>query len=85
MSNKDRVKKFLFENFYVPEAEEIDESGSLVVAGIIDSTGVLELVQFLEDEFGIRVEDSELLPENLDSIENIERFLNKKLEPVNIP
>ena len=51
---------------------------SLLESGIIDSTGVLELVQFLEDRFGITVEDSALVPENLDSISRICAFLRRK-------
>ena len=57
---------------------KFDENTSLLESGIIDSTGVLELVQFLEDRFGITVEDSELVPENLDSIDRICAFLRRK-------
>jgi len=51
---------------------------SLLARGVIDSTGVLELVTFLESHFGIHVVDEELVPENLDSIENIVRFVERK-------
>ena len=47
--------------------------------GIIDSLGVLELVSFIEDSFGIEVKDEELIPENLDSISNLLRYIEKKL------
>ena len=45
---------------------------------MIDSTGVLELVGFLEEDFGIRIQDEELVPENLDTIDNIVQFVTKK-------
>jgi acyl carrier protein len=47
--------------------------------GIIDSTGILELVFFLEENFGIKIEDDELVPENMDNLQNIARFLERKL------
>lgn len=53
-------------------------SASLIEAGIIDSTGVLELVGFLEETYGVEIADSELVPENLDSIDNILRFMAVK-------
>jgi acyl carrier protein len=57
---------------------QLDENTSLLESGIIDSTGVLELVQFLEGRFGLTVEDSEMVPENLDSIGRICAFLRRK-------
>ena len=51
---------------------------SFLDKGIIDSTGVLEVIGFLEETFGIKVDDSEILPENLDSVRNIERFVSSK-------
>jgi acyl carrier protein len=59
----------------------IDEGTSFLDTGLIDSTGVLELVDFLEEQFGIAVEDSELVPENLDSISNLSRYLVSKGVP----
>ena len=53
-------------------------SASLIEAGIIDSTGVLELVGFLEETYGVDIADAELVPENLDSIDNILRFMAVK-------
>ncbi|MCK4301296.1 MAG: acyl carrier protein, partial [candidate division Zixibacteria bacterium] len=50
--------------------DELTDSGSLLDLGIIDSTGVLELVGFLEEKFGISIEDDDLVPDNLDSIDN---------------
>lgn len=54
------------------------DDDSLLATGIIDSTGVLELIEFLEEEFGISVEDSETIPENLDSIAGLSRYISAK-------
>jgi len=51
---------------------------SLIESGVIDSTGVLELIEFLEEEFGIAVDDSETVPENLDTIERVVAFVSRK-------
>ena len=50
-------------------------------AGIIDSTGVLELIMFLEETYMIKIEDNELVPENFDNLQNVARYLGKKLDP----
>jgi acyl carrier protein len=57
----------------------LDDAQSFLESGIIDSTGILELVAFLEKTYGIHVNDEELVPENLDSIVNISKFLQSKL------
>jgi acyl carrier protein len=59
--------------------DDLVDDESMLEKGIIDSTGVLELVAFIESTFEIKVEDEELIPENLDSIKNIVSFLGKKL------
>jgi acyl carrier protein len=76
------VRRFIGENFLFRDpGEAITPEASLLDAGIIDSTGVLELVSFLETTFGIQVQDDEMLPENLDSIRAITRYVSRKLEP----
>lgn len=60
------------------DASELSDSGSLLELGIIDSTGVLELVGFLEETFAIAVEDDDLTPDNLDSIDNLVNYIQKK-------
>lgn len=73
------LRRFLRENFPLAgDASKLGADESLLDAGVIDSTGVLELIDFLETRFGIRVGDEELVPENLDSIANIMRFLRVK-------
>jgi len=73
-----QIRDFLVSNFYVAETDLLEADTSLLDQGIIDSTGVLEVIGFIEETFGITVEDSELLPENLDSIEGISRFVMSK-------
>jgi acyl carrier protein len=69
MDIKEQVRAFVTSNFYVADPTALDDGASLLDRGIIDSTGVLEVIFFIEETFGITVEDSEMLPENLDSIE----------------
>lgn len=81
MSNhKEKLRTFIVENFMFGSDEGLGDDTSFLDEGIIDSTGVLELVDFLEDEFEISVNDEELLPENLDSINNITAYLDKKIK-----
>jgi acyl carrier protein len=76
---EDDVREFLTANFYLGEDPAgLTGSTSLIEAGFIDSTGVLELVGFLEEKFDIRISENELLPENLDSIDNILAFVERK-------
>ena len=79
------IRKFIIESFLFEESEELDENTSFLETGIIDSTGILELVTFLEESFGIIVEDEELTPENLDSIANLVRYLEIKRTRRDIP
>ena len=75
------VRRFIGENFLFRDGgDAIAHDQSLLDAGIIDSTGVLELVCFLETTFGIEVQDDEMLPENLDSIRSISSYVDRKLE-----
>jgi acyl carrier protein len=73
------LRSFLAENFLLGEEfRGLPGSASLIEAGIIDSTGVLELVGFLEETYDIEIAEAELVPENLDSIDNILRFMSAK-------
>jgi acyl carrier protein len=79
MEIKENVRQFIISNFYVPASVVLGDSESLLDAGIIDSTGVLEVISFLETQFAIEVADSEMLPENLDAIANIAAYVQRKL------
>lgn len=76
---KDIVLNFIKENYILGRTDkDLTVENSLLESGIIDSTGILELVLFLEEQFSIKIADEEIIPENLDSIANIIAFLDKK-------
>ncbi|MBK8010410.1 MAG: acyl carrier protein [Deltaproteobacteria bacterium] len=73
------VRKFIAENFVMAdELAKLANDASFLETGIIDSTGVLTLLTFIEDTYGITVDDAEMIPENLDSIERISAFVRRK-------
>lgn len=79
MSEKERIRKFIEENFVVgSDGEEMSADDSFLEKGIIDSTGVLELVGFLEETYGFAVEDEEVLPDNFDSINKLVAYIARK-------
>ncbi|HMN25709.1 MAG TPA: acyl carrier protein [Ignavibacteriaceae bacterium] len=73
------VKEFIIDNFLYGEEEPLELETDFFDKGIVDSTGVIEVVSFLEEKFNISVDDDELIPENLSSLKNIDQFLQKKL------
>jgi acyl carrier protein len=73
------VRAFVVENYLFSRPDSLRDEDSFLESGIIDSTGILELVTFLENTYGIKVKDDELVPENLDSINNISAYLTSKL------
>ena len=80
------VRKFINDNFLFREGlDSIADDASFLDAGIIDSTGVLELVSYLEDTWGITVADDEMLPENFDSIRGIVAYLQRKRDAARTP
>ena len=78
MDTKDLIKEFIENNYMVEFKEDFQETDSFLDNGIIDSTGVLELIVFLEEKFAIKVEDAEIIPANLDSFKNIENYIKVK-------
>ena len=76
---KASIREFVVENFLFGTADNLNDETSFLEEGIIDSTGILELITFLEESYEISVDDEELIPENLDSINNVTSFLNTKL------
>jgi acyl carrier protein len=76
-----QIRAFIIDNFLFGQGgENLSSDDSFLEKGIIDSTGVLELVNFLEETFKIKVEDEDLLPENLDSVNKVVSFLSRKLQ-----
>lgn len=73
------MKDFIIHNFiYGGNDIELNNDTSLMEIGIIDSTGVLELIEFMEEKFEITIENNEIVPENLDSLDNLERYIYDK-------
>jgi acyl carrier protein len=75
---KDAVRHFIFVNFYVPDPDAVSDDTLLLDAGIVDSTGMLEIINFLEREFGFRIADEEMVPANLSSVSRIVAFVERK-------
>lgn len=73
------VRDFIVNNFLFGDDGLLKEDTSFLDSGVVDSTGILELISFLEERFGIRVEDEELVPENLDSLLKVTMYVEKKL------
>jgi len=79
MSIEDKVKEYILENYlFTDDMSALGNDDSFIEKGIIDSTGILEVIFFLEETFNIVVEDDEMVPENFDSVNNITTFVNKK-------
>jgi acyl carrier protein len=79
MPVKSEIRRFIVDNFlYGQEDQGFDDDVSFLGKGFIDSTGVLELVSFIEEAYGISVNDDELIPENLDSLNKISIFIMRK-------
>jgi acyl carrier protein len=75
------IRSFLIETFFLGRADKLQDDGSLL-GTVIDSTGALELVNFLQERFGITVEDEDVIPENFDSVKNVVAYVTRRL-PVN--
>ena len=74
-----QVRDFILENYLFTEDESaLRMEESLLDRGIVDSTGMLEIIMFIEDELGVTVEDHEMIPENLDSVDRIASFVGRK-------
>lgn len=79
MDIKAEIRNFIVDNFMLGmNPGELADKDSLLDKGIVDSTGVLELVGFLEETFEIQIDDEELIPENLDSVDKIAVYVSGK-------
>ena len=72
------IRDFVITNFLFGKADGFSDDESLLENGVIDSTGVLELVSFLQERFDIRIEDDEIIPANLDSVDNLVHYVSQK-------
>lgn len=79
MSIEAKIRQFILDNYlFSSDQSLLANNDSFLQKGIIDSTGILEVIQFLTDEFGVEVQDSEMVPENLDSVSNLVAFVARK-------
>jgi acyl carrier protein len=75
---KQRLREFVSKNFYLADPSSFDDRTSFLDRGIIDSTGVLELVSFVEGEYGVQVADEDIVPANFDSVDALAAFVQRK-------
>lgn len=81
MKFKDQIRNYIFNNFLFDKPNDwLKDDQSFLESGVIDSSGVLELVMFLEETFNIKVQDEDLTPINLDSVQKLSNFIQKKKE-----
>lgn len=79
MSVEDKIRGYILENFlFTDDQTALNNNDSFLEKGLVDSTGILEIITFIEDEYNLSVEDDEMIPENLDSVVNIVGFVSKK-------
>ena len=79
METESKLRSFILENYLFTDDESaLKNDDSFLSSGIIDSTGILELVFYLEEEFSVKVSDDEMIPKNLDSVCNVISFLKTK-------
>ncbi len=76
MQARERVRQFIQDSFLIDDFADHD---SFLASGIIDSLGVMQLISFVESEFSVRSADTELVPENFDSVEKVSAFIERKL------
>ena len=79
MGHADVIRDYVIDNFLFGDANGLKDDTSFLDEGIVDSTGIIELVAFVEKSFKIEVEDDDIVPENFDSIANIAKYLENKL------
>ena len=79
MAVEQQIRQYILENFlFTTDESVLNNTDSFLDKGFIDSTGIMEVIFFLEETFGIKVDDEEMIPENLDSVNNIAAFIAKK-------
>jgi len=79
MSVEQQVRDYILENYlFTDDQSALNNEDSFLDKGILDSTGILEVIYFIEEDFGIKVEDEEMVPENLDSVDRIVAFVDRK-------
>jgi acyl carrier protein len=81
MDVRKQIRSYIMENYlFTTDDSELEDADSLMLRGIIDSTGALEVILFLEETWGITVEEEEMIPENLDSVDKIVAYVGRKTD-----
>lgn len=76
---QDQIRQYVLRNFlFTEDRDALKDETSLIGEGIVDSTGILELIMYLEESFGIKVDDAEMTPANFDSVATIAAFVGRK-------
>lgn len=79
MSIEAKLRHYILENYlFTDDQSQLNNADSFMEKGILDSTGIMEVIFFIEEEFSVQVADEEMIPENLDSVDNLINFINKK-------
>ena len=79
MSVEQKIRDYILDNYlFTDDQSALADEDSFLDKGIIDSTGIMEVIFFLEEEFGVQVDDEEMVPENLDSVKNIAAYIGRK-------
>jgi len=79
MPVKSQVRRFILNNYlFTDDGSKLSDASSLMESGTMDSTGILELIMFLEETFAIKVADDEMIPANLDPVDNAVSFIERK-------
>lgn len=76
---REALRRYVLENcLFTDDGSKLDDSASFLETGLLDSTGILEIILFVEETFGIKVTDDEMVPDNLDSIDSLVAFVGRK-------
>ena len=84
MSIRDDIRSFVIDTFLFGEDDGLKDESSFLEEGIVDSTGIMQLVSFLQERYRVSIEDEELIPDNLDSIKRVATFIEEKMRVVKL-
>jgi acyl carrier protein len=84
MSINNDVRNFVVDTFLFGEDDGLQDDSSFLAEGIVDSTGIMQLVSFLQERYRVSIEDEELIPDNLDSIKRVATFIEEKMRVVKL-
>jgi acyl carrier protein len=80
MPVRESIRRYIMENFlYADDGDLLKDEASFLEEGIVDSTGILELVMFVEETFGVAVDDEDIVPENFDSVNRLVRYIQTQV------